>query len=155
MHPFCYVVCGAAVEQPRRKSSASRCKQQKKKKKKACKSRVLVCVWDDCTVTMWRRGVGSPFTAWPISDHCPFREASANQEALQGPIPHPTNLLTASSFLLPWRLMLYLLPVQSNYVSIIYVDTLYVVAVVVVNSFETCFVVFPDVKACEIHICMF
>lgn len=57
------------------------------------KSRSLVCVWDDCTFTMWRWGMDLPFTAWPISDHCPFREASANQEALQGLIPQPTNLL--------------------------------------------------------------
>lgn len=77
------------------------------------------------------QGAGLPFTAWPISGHCPFREASANQEALQGPIPathHSSYCLITSSIM-----MIDALFIAGLLIWIIYVDT-YVVVVVVVNS---------------------
>lgn len=86
---------------------------------------------------VWRCSV--PFTAWPISGRRPFREASANQEALQGPIPQPTRSPYCLFYHDDW--CFYLLLVILNYVSIIHVDTC-VVVVVVVNSFRLVFVVF-------------
>ena len=67
------------------------------------------------------------FTAGPISDHCPFREAFANQEALQGPIPttHQSSCI-ASSLLLPFINALFIAGLLND-VSIIYVNTYIVV----------------------------
>ena len=100
-------------------------------------STMLVCVWDDCTFTLWCWSMDLPFTAWPISDHCPFREASANQEALQGPIPQPTIflyfLILSSTIIIVALFIAGLL----NDVSIIYVNT-----DIIVNLSGLVFVVF-------------
>lgn len=101
VHPFCYVVCSAGKWANQKNKSRARCCNDHTMKRKRVKSDFISCLR-----RLYVVNVALGFE--PISHHCPFREASANQEALQGPIPKPTNLI-ASSPLLPWRLLYLLL----------------------------------------------
>lgn len=74
VHPFYCVVCGA--EKRARKNNKT----------------------SPTVMTVLQRQSACHWILFHVSDHCPFREASANQEALQSPNPTPPLLLPHQLF---------------------------------------------------------
>lgn len=130
VHPFCFVVRWTSEHN---EPSASRCDHHASNRKRAKLDFISCSRWLYVHNVMLR----------PISDHCLFREASANQEALQGPVP-PTHRLYCyfchdDCFIYCWFIKLCLLFMWMP--LLLWTPNLF------------CCV--PDVKACKLHISMF